>query len=196
MLLFIYLFFYNIILTLTTLRFLSWGSLHTLHYTTYSIFKIQLIFKLLTLFYLHYVQCDNAHIFRGTSFTHTKKEKLIHKKLTATKDKKAKLWVGLIRVRVRAWKKNPKVKCLAKIDFQRLKINIRRVRDSLRAASHLEPACKLYSNHSAWGILSHFRWNLFCESVMIVICLSISKLYFSCCTYSLIDGDMFLNLQQ
>ena len=56
---------------------------------------------LLTLFYLYYVQCDNANIFRGTSFTHThtQKEKLIHKKLTVTKNKKAKLWVRLIRVR-------------------------------------------------------------------------------------------------
>ena len=119
------LFFYNMILTLTTLRFLSRDSLRTLRYTTYSILKIQLTFMLLTLFYLHYVQCDNAHIFRGTSFTHKhKKEKLIHKKLKVTKVKKAKLWVGLIRVR--AWeKKNPKVQRLAKIDFQ---ISIRRVR--------------------------------------------------------------------
>ena len=49
---------------------------------------------LLTLFYLHYVQCDNAHLFRLTKrhiiYTQ-KKEKLIHKKLIATKDKKAKL---------------------------------------------------------------------------------------------------------
>ena len=68
------LFFYNMILTLTTLRFLSRDSLRTLRYTTYSILKIQLTFMLLTLFYLHYVQCDNAHIFRGTSFTHKKRE--------------------------------------------------------------------------------------------------------------------------
>ena len=47
---------------------------------------------LLTLFYLHYVQY--AQIFRRPSFTHTKKEKLIHKKITAKKNKKAKLWVG------------------------------------------------------------------------------------------------------
>ena len=101
------LFFYNMILTWTTLRFLSRDSLRTLRYTTYSILKIQLAFMLFTLFYLHYVQCDNAHIFRGTSFTHTqKKEKLIHKKLKVTKVKKAKLWVGLIRVR--AWEKKPK----------------------------------------------------------------------------------------
>ena len=69
------LFFYNMILTLTTLRFLSRDSLRTLRYTTYSILKIQLTFMLLTLFYLHYVQCDNAHIFRGTSFTHKHKKK-------------------------------------------------------------------------------------------------------------------------
>ena len=44
----------------------------------------------LTLFYLHYVQCDNAHIFRGISFTHTQKkkrekekEKLLHKKINS-----------------------------------------------------------------------------------------------------------------
>ena len=38
---------------------------------------------------------------------HTKKKKkLTHKKLTAMKDRKAKLWVGLIRVR--AWKKTQK----------------------------------------------------------------------------------------
>ena len=56
---------------------------------------------LLTLLYLHYVQCDNACIFRGISFTPKKKKKrkLIHKKLTVTKDKKAKLWVGWTRVR-------------------------------------------------------------------------------------------------
>ena len=48
---------------------------------------------LVTLFYLHYVQCDNAHIFRGTSFTHKKREPY-SQKLTVTKDKKAKLWVG------------------------------------------------------------------------------------------------------
>lgn len=45
---------------------------------------------LLTLFYLHYVQCDNAHIFRLTEEAHHlhthKKEKLIHKKITATKN--------------------------------------------------------------------------------------------------------------
>ena len=87
------LFFYNMILTLNTLRFLSRDSLRTLRYTTYSILKIQLTFMLLTLFYLHYVQCDNAHIFRGTSFTHKKREPY-SQKLTVTKDKKAKLWVG------------------------------------------------------------------------------------------------------
>ena len=52
---------------------------------------------LLTLFYLHYVQCDDAHLFRGTSFSHTrtKKERLIHKKLTVTKDKKARKYTRL-----------------------------------------------------------------------------------------------------
>ena len=73
---------------------------------------------------------------------------------------------------------------------------VRRIRYSLWAGSHLEPVRKLYRNNSAWSILSHFCWNLFCESVTIDICFSISKLYFSCCAYSLIDGDMFLNLQQ
>ena len=64
-----------------------------------------------------YLEAHHLHI-------NTKKEKLIHKKLKVTKVKKAKLWVGLIRVR--AWeKKNPKVQRLAKIDFQ---ISIRRVR--------------------------------------------------------------------
>ena len=33
--LFLFLFFYNMILTLTTLRFLSWDSLRILRYTTY-----------------------------------------------------------------------------------------------------------------------------------------------------------------
>ena len=65
---------YNMILTLPTVRFLSRDSLRTLRYTANSTLKIQLIFMLLTLFYLHYVQCDNAHIFRGTSFTHKKRE--------------------------------------------------------------------------------------------------------------------------
>ena len=46
-------------------------------------------------------------------------------------------------------KKNPELQRLAKIDFQRLKISIRRVRYNLRAGSHLEPARKLYSNYSA-----------------------------------------------
>ena len=73
------LFFYNMILTLTTLRFLARDSLHTLRYTTYSILKIQLAFMLLTLFYLHYVQCDNAQIFRGTSFTHTRSKQWLTK---------------------------------------------------------------------------------------------------------------------
>ena len=52
---------------------------------------------LLTLFYLHYVQCDDAHLFRGTSFSHTrtKKERLIHKKSTVTKDKKARKYTRL-----------------------------------------------------------------------------------------------------
>ena len=52
---------------------------------------------LLTLFYLHYVQCDDAHLFRGTSFSHTrtKKERLIHKKLTVTKEKKARKYTRL-----------------------------------------------------------------------------------------------------
>ena len=90
------------------------------------------------------------HISRGTSFTHThKKEKLLHKKITVTKDKKAKLWVGLIRVRAWGKKKKPKVQRLAKIDFQRSKTSIRRIRYSLRAGSHLEPVRKLHSNYSA-----------------------------------------------
>ena len=70
-------FLYNMILTLTTLRFLSRDCLRTLRYTTYSTLNIQLIFMLRTLFYLYYVQCDNAHIFRGTSFTHKKRETLL-----------------------------------------------------------------------------------------------------------------------
>ena len=73
-------FFYNMILILTTLRFLSQDSLHTLCYTTYSILKIM------------HTHLEAHHL-------HTKKEKLVHKKLTVTKDKKAKLWVRLIRVR-------------------------------------------------------------------------------------------------
>ena len=72
---FLVFFLHNMILTLTALRFLSRDSLRTLRYTTYSTLKIQLIFMLCTLFYLYYVQCDNAHIFGGTSFSH-KKEKL------------------------------------------------------------------------------------------------------------------------
>ena len=55
------------ILTFTTLRFLSQDSLGTLRYTTYITLKRQLIFILLRLFYL----CDNAHIVRGISFTFT-----------------------------------------------------------------------------------------------------------------------------
>ena len=43
-----------------------------------------------------YLEAHHLHI-------HTKKEKLIHKKLKVTKVKKAKLWLGLIRVR--AWEK-------------------------------------------------------------------------------------------
>ena len=66
--------------------------------------------------YLCYLHCSTyttynviMHISRGTSFTHThKKEKLLHKKITVTKDKKAKLWVGLIRVRAWGKKKNQK----------------------------------------------------------------------------------------
>ena len=54
---------YNMILTLPIVRFLSRDSLRTLRYTANSTLKIQLIFMLLTLFYLHYVICDNAHIF-------------------------------------------------------------------------------------------------------------------------------------
>ena len=46
-----------------------------------------------------YLEAHHLHI-------NTKKEKLIHKKLKVTKVKKAKLWVGLIRVR--AWEKKPK----------------------------------------------------------------------------------------
>ena len=83
------LFFYNMILTLTTLRFLSRDSLRTLRYTTYSILKIQLAFMLFTLFYLHYVQWDNAHIFRGTSFTHThKKRETYSQKIKSYKSQK------------------------------------------------------------------------------------------------------------
>ena len=83
------LFFYNMILTLNTLRFLSRDSLRTLRYTTYSILKIQLTFMLLTLFYLHYVQCDNAHIFRGTSFTHEhKKRETYSQKIKSYKSQK------------------------------------------------------------------------------------------------------------
>ena len=83
------LFFYNMILTLNTLRFLSRDSLRTLRYTTYSILKIQLTFMLLTLFYLHYVQCDNAHIFRGTSFTHKhKKRETYSQKIKSYKSQK------------------------------------------------------------------------------------------------------------
>ena len=57
------------ILTFTTLRFLSQDSLGTLRYTilTYITLKRQLIFILLRLFYL----CDNAHIVRRISFTFT-----------------------------------------------------------------------------------------------------------------------------
>ena len=77
------------ILTLTTLRFLSRDSLRTLRYTTNSILKIQLTFMLLTLFYLHYVQCDNAHIFRGTSFTHQhKKRETYSQKIKSYKSQK------------------------------------------------------------------------------------------------------------
>ena len=85
--------------------------------------------------------------------THTQKRRFIQKKLTVS-DKKAKLWVGLMRVR--AWKKNPKVQRLAKSDFQRLKISTRRVRYSLQAGSHMESTQKLYSTYSAQSILSHF----------------------------------------
>ena len=70
-------FLHNMILTLTTWRFLSRDCLRTLRYTTYSTLKIQLIFMLRTLFYVYYVQCDNAHIFRSTSFTHKKRETLL-----------------------------------------------------------------------------------------------------------------------
>ena len=87
------------------------------------------------------------HTYLDAHHLHThKKEKLLHKKLTVTKDKKAKLWVGLIRVRAWEKKKKPKVQRLAKIDFQRSKIGIRRIRYSLRAGSHLEPVRKLHSN--------------------------------------------------
>ena len=58
--------------------------LHRSTYTTYNVI-------------MHtYLEAHHLHI-------HTKKEKLIHKKLKVTKVKKAKLWVGLIRVR--AWGK-------------------------------------------------------------------------------------------
>ena len=87
------------ILILTTLGFLSQDSLHTLCYTTYSILKIQLIFKLLTLFYLQVMYIVIMHTHLEAHHLHTKKEKLTHKKLTAMKDRKAKFWVGLIRVR-------------------------------------------------------------------------------------------------
>ena len=93
--LFIIIFFFIIIIiflqhdTLTTLRFLSRDSLRTLRYTTYSILKIQLAFMLFTLFYLHYVQWDNAHIFRGTSFTHThKKRETYSQKIKSYKSQK------------------------------------------------------------------------------------------------------------
>ena len=81
--------FFYMILTLTTLRFLSRDSLRTLRYTTYSILKIQLAFMLFTLFYLHYVQWDNAHIFRGTSFTHThRKRETYSQKIKSYKSQK------------------------------------------------------------------------------------------------------------
>ena len=41
-------------------------------------------------------------------------------------------------------REHPKVQRLAKIDFERLKISMRRIRYSLRAGSHLEPTRKLY----------------------------------------------------
>ena len=59
--------------------------------------------------------------------------KNIQEMSTVTKDKKAKLWVG----------KEPKSTAFSKRDLHRVKIRIKRVRDSLRAGSHLEPACKL-----------------------------------------------------
>ena len=82
--LFLFLFFYNMILTLTTLRFLSWDSLRILRYTTYLQHPSDTInIMVLTLFYLYYVQCDNAHIFRGTSFTHTQKRETYSKKINS-----------------------------------------------------------------------------------------------------------------
>ena len=72
------------ILTLTTLRFLSWDSLRILRYTTYLQHPSDTInIMVLTLFYLYYVQCDNAHIFRGTSFTHTQKRETYSKKINS-----------------------------------------------------------------------------------------------------------------
>ena len=59
--------------------------LHCSTYTTYNVIMQT------------YLEAHHLH-------THTQKEKLIHKKLTVTKNKKAKLWVRLIRVR--AWKEN------------------------------------------------------------------------------------------
>ena len=96
-------------------------------------------------------------------------------------------------------KKKPRGTAFSNLDFQRLKIRIRRlVKYTACGQAYIWnlPANYIAIINSAWSILCHFFWNLFWESVTVDICFSVSKLYFSCCAYSLIDGKMFLNLQQ
>ena len=75
--------------------FTGLSSYIALHYLLTVLLKIQLIFVLLSLFYLHLLMYNVImHTYLEAHHLHTKKEKLVHKKLTVTKDKKAKFWVG------------------------------------------------------------------------------------------------------
>ena len=71
------------ILILTTLGFLSQDSLNTLCYTTYSILKIQLIFKLLTLFYLQVMYIVIMHTHLEAHHLHTKKRETYSQKINS-----------------------------------------------------------------------------------------------------------------
>ena len=73
----------------------------------------------LTLFYLYYVQCDNAHIFRGTSFTHTQKRETYSKKINSCYERQKGSIVGGID-KSKSLKKIPKVQRLAKLIFRKI----------------------------------------------------------------------------
>ena len=125
---------------------------HYLQYHTYiktSLFKdtlyVHYVTILTSIIYATYIHCFtytsyNVRLQTDTCHIICKKEELIQKILTITRDKKDKIVSGINKSKNLTGK--PKSTAFSKLDFLRLKIRIRRVKYGLRAASQLEPTCR------------------------------------------------------